>query len=134
MTQKLSAKAATRPLSPLQRTWETYASAWRQTQPNEIVRLFDAALARDCTYTDPLSQCEGWEALIAYMTDFHRQVPGGHFVTTRFIEHHQRSVATWQMCDAQGAAIGDGISYGVYDDQNKLTSMVGFFDVPGTLA
>jgi SnoaL-like domain len=131
MTQNPSAKAENRSFSPLQRTWETYVSAWKHTQSNEKIRLFQAALAPDCTYTDPLSQCAGWEALVLYMTDFHRQVPGGHFVTTRFIEHHRCSVATWQMCDAQGATIGDGISYGVYDDQDKLTNMVGFFDVPG---
>lgn len=77
-----------------------------------------------------LTRTEGWDGLLQYMVDFHRQVPGGHFVTEQFIAHHSKSVARWTMRNGLGAVIGDGVSYGEYDDEGRLTSMTGFFETP----
>jgi hypothetical protein len=61
------------------------------------------------------------------MLDFHRQIPGGHFVTTWFLAHHQCSIAKWEMRNGENIVIGEGISYGTYNDEQKLLSMTGFF-------
>ena len=115
----------------LAKTWETYVASWKVEALPEKRRLFEASVTSDCRYTDPLAQTRGWDELMEYMHEFHRQVPGGHFVTKRYIAHHDRSVAFWDMCDANGTVIGDGVSYGEYDATGKLTSMTGFFDTPG---
>jgi hypothetical protein len=65
------------------------------------------------------------------MLEFHRQVPGGHFVTQEFMAHHDRSIARWEMRDGNGTAQGNGISYGEYDDRGRLIAMNGFYQVPG---
>lgn len=112
----------------LAKIWETYVASWKAEALAEKRRLVEASVSSQCRYTDPLTQTQGWDQLLDYMRDFHRQLPGGHFVTKRFIAHHDRSVAFWDMCDADGTVIGDGISYGEYDAAGKLTVMTGFFD------
>src|SRR5687768_17475175 len=98
-----------------EKTWETYVASWKTEAHVEKQRLFEASLTKDCSYTDPLTQTQGYDSLLSYMNEFQRQMPGGHFVTRRFIAHHDRSIAFWDMCDANGTVVGDGISYGEYD-------------------
>ncbi len=112
-------------------TWETYTSSWKAHTRQEKEELFGRALTKSCRYTDPLTQRDGWLALLDYMQEFHQQVPGGHFVTTKFWAHHGCSAAHWDMRNSQGQKLGEGVSYGTYDDSGRLTSMTGFFDVPG---
>jgi len=67
---------------------------------------------------------------VAYMVSFHEQVPGGHFVTTFFQTHSNQSVAKWNMVAGDGTELGKGISYCTYNDEGKLKSATGFFDLP----
>jgi hypothetical protein len=113
-----------------QPTWETYTSAWQAAGAEAKALALQASVDGDCVYRDPLVQAEGHAALVDYMLDFHRQVPGGFFRTTSFRAHASRSAAAWQMCSADGAVIGDGISYAEYGADGKLLAMTGFFDVP----
>ena len=116
--------------SSFEKTWEAYVASWKASAPEDKQRLFEQALSRDCCYTDPLTQVNGWASLMNYMAEFHRQIPGGHFVTKRFIVHHDRSVAYWEMCNAAGEVLGDGVSFGEYNETGKLKAMTGFFEVP----
>ncbi|MDP9125887.1 MAG: nuclear transport factor 2 family protein [Pseudomonadota bacterium] len=113
-----------------QRTWETYTSAWQAPTAGAKAIALQASVDAGCVYRDPLTGVVGHAALIDYMIGFHQQVPGGSFKTTSFRAHSARSVATWHMCDAGGAVIGEGISYGEYAGDGKLLAMTGFFDVP----
>ncbi len=110
--------------------WEIYVASWRATSPTERHALFAKSLTPDCEYRDPLAVTKGWEALEAYMNQFHQQVPGGHFLTTKFSSHNNRSLATWNMCDAGGQVIGEGASYGQYNADGQLVAMTGFFETP----
>ena len=113
-----------------QQTWETYTAAWRASGVEAKTSALEASVADDCVYRDPLTCARGQAALVDYMVAFHQQVPGGWFRTTSFRAHSGRSVATWQMCDAAQAVLGEGISYGEYRADGKLLGMTGFFDVP----
>lgn len=110
--------------------WERYVSSWKAASAEERQAIFSSCLAPDCVYTDPLVQAKGWAELTGYMHDFHQQIPGGHFVTERFIEHHQRSIAYWKMLNAEAVALGEGASYAEYDAQGRLVTMTGFFETP----
>ncbi len=109
-------------------TWEKYTSTWKMTNKADRLAMFSEVLADDAVYTDPLVQACSWDELIDYMENFHQQVPGGHFVTTYFLSHHQKSIANWEMRTQENVTIGTGISYGEYDDRGKLVSMNGFFE------
>lgn len=110
--------------------WERYVASWKAESPAQKRAMYETCLAPECVYTDPLTQAKGWKELEAYMVGFHQQIPGGHFVTEEFMSHHGRSIAKWKMMNADAAPIGEGISYGEYDDQNRLVAMTGFFATP----
>lgn len=112
------------------KAWDDYALSWRVASGDEKRVLYEKCLDRQCTYSDPLVDIRGWDELEEYMLDFHRQIPGGHFVTTYFLAHHGKSICRWEMRNADDATVGNGISYGEYGESGKLTSMTGFFDTP----
>lgn len=113
-------------------TWELYVTSWKVATSEEKRALYERCLVPNCVYTDPLTRAQGWDALLAYMVDFHRQIPGGHFVMKDFSAHHGRSLAHWNLVDGQGVVRGDGVSYGEYGEQGKLAAMTGFFEVPNS--
>jgi hypothetical protein len=111
----------------LRATWDTYASAWKATAADDKASALRASVAATAIYRDPLTEAKGHAALIAAMIDFHQRVPGGHFVTTHFEAHHDRSLARWTMHDAAGAVLGDGTSFGEYGPDGRLVAMTGFY-------
>ena len=112
----------------MQTTWETYVASWKATTAAEKQALFVASLDEHCTYTDPLGVASGWEALKETMQGFHQQLPGAYFVTERFMGHHQHCMAQWKMVGADGAKLGEGISFGQFNGQGKLLAMTGFYE------
>ena len=113
-----------------QAVWEKYASAWKAVTEKEKTDALRQSVAQACVYTGPATIAKGHDELIAYMLAFHQQVPGGHFVTTYFLAHHNVSIAKWNMVNADGVMIGDGVSYGQYNEQDELVAMTGFFETP----
>ena len=111
-------------------TWDTYTSAWKLATAQEKYGVLASSTDQGCVYRDPLAHTRGHAELVDYMLDFHQQMPGGHFETTYFLAHHGRSIARWNMRDGNGAIVGDGISYGEYNDTGKLIGMTGFFATP----
>jgi SnoaL-like domain len=112
--------------------WDLYAQSWKVPTASEKRSLYEASLSDGCTYTDPLVDLEGWDAIEAYMIDFHRQIPGGHFVTRWFQAHHHHGIAAWDMVAEDGTKVGEGISHVRFAEDGKLAAMTGFFDVPTT--
>jgi len=110
--------------------WEEYFQSWKVGSPDEKRGLYASCLSRECVYTDPLVRACGWDELLAYMVDFQKQIPGGHFVTEYFLAHHDKSMARWRMVNGAGQKIGDGVSCAEYDADMKLRSMTGFFETP----
>jgi hypothetical protein len=113
-----------------QATWEKYTSAWEKLTAKEKTDALFQSVDSACVYTDPMTIARGHEELVAYMFAFHKLVPGGHFVTTYFLAHHDVSITKWNMVSGNGTVIGDGVSYGQYNDQGMLIAMTGFFDTP----
>ena len=116
--------------SQFKETWETYSSAWKAENESEKRSLFEKCLDTTCRYNDPLIETTGWDELVSYMLDFHIQIPGGHFVTTYFLAHSNKSIVKWEMKNGENIVLGDGISYGEYNNYGKLVSMTGFFETP----
>ncbi len=112
-------------------TWECYTSSWRAKTAAEKRSLYERCLDPACRYTDPLISTKGWDELAAYMLAFHEQVPGGHFETTWFVAHNRKSGARWNMLGGDGTLLGNGVSFGEYDEAGKLVAMTGFYETPG---
>jgi len=112
-------------------TWQTYVEAWNARDRSERERFLSSAVDVNSNYVDPNVDIKGHQALSDYMGEFHAQMPGATFVLTRFISHHQKSIASWNLHDENGGVLFSGISYGTYNAQGKLTAEHGFFDTPG---
>ena len=110
--------------------WEAYTKAWKEASAEGKRAALRVSVDSACVYRDPLVRADGTDALIEYMMEFHRQIPGGHFETTYFLSHHDRSVARWNMRNGQGLVVGEGISFGEYDARGALVTMTGFFETP----
>jgi hypothetical protein len=108
--------------------WERYVTSWKVDSVLEKRALFETCLSRACTYSDPLQVAQGWDALLAYMAELQKQIPGAHFVTEYFATHHQKSIAKWQMLNADAVKIAEGTSFGEYDAHGFLLAMTGFFE------
>ncbi len=111
-------------------TWESYTSSWQSKTSDGKRVIFESCLDEECVYNDPLVKTQGWDALVEYMLDFHKQIPDGYFETFYFLAHNNQSIARWYMKNADNDVIGEGISYGEYNNEGKLKQMIGFFDTP----
>lgn len=115
-------------------TWDTYTSSWKATTREEKAALLGDSVRADAVYTDPLAEAANTEDLASYMLEFHKQVPGGYFRTKYFLAHNGKSIAKWDMVAGDESVLGEGISYGEYDEQGMLTRMTGFFETPDEAA
>jgi len=116
----------------LEATWKRYASSWGPVSKDEREAIFRDSLEPTCVYRDPIATATGTAELAAYMEQFQSQIPGGHFVTTYFLAHSNRSIAKWEMRNGDSQVLGDGVSYGEYDSDGKLIGLAGFFEQPSS--
>lgn len=107
--------------------WNTYTASWKAETAEEKQSIFEQCLDPANQYNDPIIKTTNWDDFIAYMLDFHKQVPGGHFVTQYFQAHNNKSIARWKMVNGEGNVLGEGISYAEYKE-GKLISETGFFE------
>lgn len=114
-------------MNQYRKTWELYSESWKRTKLSERIELFKKSLSADCCYTDPLVLTKGWDELVVYMEQFHSQVPGGHFEIVDFQAHHNFSIARWNMLNHENMNIGDGYSFGEYNQEGLLIKMTGFY-------
>ncbi|MBA2678081.1 MAG: nuclear transport factor 2 family protein [Ktedonobacteraceae bacterium] len=106
--------------------WETYAQAWSVTDRDRRQQLLDQSVSPECIYTDPLIQVQGYDALSNYMETFQKNTPGAAFVTTNLQEHHDQSLAQWNMVNGEGKVLSPGASFARYDADGRLKQMTGF--------
>ncbi len=109
-------------------SWLTYVDAWNAENQNDRERLLSEAGVADSHYLDPNVDLQGHSSLAEYMGEFHNQLPGAKFVLTRFVSHHQKSIACWDVHDKGGTVLFSGVSYGIYNADGKLTAEHGFFE------
>lgn len=111
-------------------TWQTYVDAWNAQSQSDREQLLSQVTVADSQYNDPNVDLKGHEALADYMGAFHHQMPNSRFVLTRFISHHQKSIACWDVRDNSGKTLFTGVSNGTYNANGMLTAEHGFFDTP----
>ena len=113
------------------KTWEVYASSWSEVDPEKRKNLFAQSLDPEFLYTDPMTvTLHGFEALSGYMDQFQSLVPGGGFEITDYEFHHDKSIASWNLIDADKKVISSGKSFARYSPDGKILEEVGFFPVP----
>lgn len=110
--------------------WDTYTKSWSEPDQSHRFKMFEQCLSPDCMYSDPFVQVSGYELLSGYMSELQKNVPGVRFIITDFKNHHDRSLAHWDMVDGKGKLLNPGASFGLYGSDGRLKQMTGFFEPP----
>lgn len=106
--------------------WTRYAAIWSLDAGRRESELA-ACLADDLTYCDPNGLLAGRSALSGYMEQFQASMPGGHFRIRTVLQHHDRSLANWELRGKDGAVIQTGTSFGTLSGDGRLRAITGFF-------
>ena len=110
--------------------WDRYSHTWKLKTAEEKRAQLEQCMSERAVYRDPLVEAHTMDELVAYMLEFHQQIPGGHFVVTHYQTHHGRSIAEWEMRNGENLVLGTGTSFAEYDEAGKILSATGFFEVP----
>jgi SnoaL-like domain len=106
--------------------WMRYAAIWSLDAGRREAELA-ACLADDVTYCDPNGLLAGRSALSSYMEQFRASVPGGQFHIRTVLQHHDCSLADWELRREDGAVLQAGTSFGSLSDDGRLRAITGFF-------
>ena len=75
---------------------ERYIACWNQTDPGLRRKLIDEVWAADASYTDPLGEAIGREAIDATIAAVQEQFPGFSFTLLGPVDtHHHQARFTW---------------------------------------
>src|SRR5438034_11623446 len=108
-----------------------YMAAWNEQDEGKRRQLLEKAWADDGRYTDPMSDAAGREALVALISQFHKQMPGAGILHTSGIdEHHGRLRFAWKMTSPDGSTRMERIDIVSVSEDGRRQSIVGFFGPP----
>jgi hypothetical protein len=107
-------------------TVSTYMAAWNEKDEAKRRQLIDQCWSAAATYTDPMSDVQGKDALAITIAGFQGQMPGATIdLTSGIDEHHGRIRFGWKLTN--GPQPLEGIDVGVVGDDGKLASIIGFW-------
>ncbi|MEX0684318.1 MAG: nuclear transport factor 2 family protein [Dehalococcoidia bacterium] len=107
-------------------TVEAYLSAWNETDEAKRQQILERCWADSGTYTDPMSDVAGREALAGLIAGFQQQMPGASIALSSAIdEHHGRIRFGWKLDGAPTPM--EGIDVGLLAGDGRLESIVGFW-------
>ena len=117
----------------VQEVIERYIACWNQTDPGLRRKLIDEVWAEDASYTDPLGEAVGHEAIDATIAAVQQQFPGFSFTLLGPVDsHHRQARFTWGLTPDGAEPVVIGFDVAVAEDTGRLTTVLGFLDkVPG---
>jgi SnoaL-like domain len=118
---------------------DAYITAWNARDAAERERAVAAAFAQGATYTDPLADVSGRDAITALIGGAQQQFAGWTFRLAGPVDgHHGQARFTWALGPDDGEEAGEapvvGFDVVTLDDSGKITSVLGFLDRVPTAA
>ncbi|MFD8686215.1 nuclear transport factor 2 family protein [Streptomyces sp. NPDC059651] len=109
---------------------QRYFAAWNAATPEELEKAVAAAFTEDATYTDPLADVQGHEALAAAISGAQQQFPGFAFRQDGAVDgHHSLARFGWELvAGADGSAPVAGSDVITLADDGRISSVSGFLD------
>jgi SnoaL-like domain len=119
--------------NPVHDVIERYIACWNQTDPGLRRKLIDEVWAADASYTDPLGQAIGREAIDTTIAAVQEQFPGFSFTLLGPVDsHHHQARFTWGLGPDGVEPVVIGFDVAVADAGGRLATVLGFLDkVPG---
>lgn len=110
----------------MQEIIERYIASWNETDPARRRELIDSVWAADGSYTDPLADVRGREAIDAVIGAVQQQFPGLAFRLDGPVDaNHNQGRFTWHL-GSEPLVIGFDVA--VLDDAGLIRSVHGFLD------
>lgn len=109
---------------------EQYVAAWNEKGTENIKAALEKCWTDDSTYADPNNApTKGLDSLAMLIGRSHEQMPGRRFSPLSKPEfHHGSGCFKWRLTKKDGEA-RDGLDYFEYDSENRITRIVGFFEI-----
>lgn len=106
-----------------------YIRSWNETDPLRRRALIEAVYAEHASYTDPLTQARGWEAIDATIGAVQGMFPDHHFTLAGEVDaHHDVARFHWHLA-APGADEPLVIGFDVAElDEGRIRRVHGFLD------
>ena len=117
-------------MSDLQDLAERYLALWNETDPAARRRAVDARWAEDGSYTDPLVDARGRDAIDATLQAVQHDFPGMVFSLLGPVDaHHGIARFRWELAP-RGAteALVVGFDVLVADEDGRIAQVLGFLD------
>lgn len=114
-------------------TIDGYFRCWNTSDPDERAALVERVYAPDAHLVDPLVDVQGHEALVELFGGFHVTYAGHSFRRCGGIDgHHDLVRWGWEMIDADGTTVLDGIDAALIGEDGRINFVAGFFgaDLP----
>jgi hypothetical protein len=108
---------------------QNYLDCWNETDPATRRQLVDEVFAADVTYTDPMGEASGRDALVATIDAVQQQFPD--FVFTPIGEadgHHQQVRFQWGLGPVGAEPPLVGFDVAVVNGDGQITAVLGFLD------
>ncbi|PYC85056.1 polyketide cyclase [Streptomyces tateyamensis] len=118
-------------MTNLQQLAEQYLATWNATDADERRKLVEEFWAADASYTDPLVEAVGRDAVHATIGAVQTQFPGLVFTlgAAGVDAHHNLARFTWELAPAGAAeALVIGFDVLVADEAGRIAAVHGFLD------
>ncbi len=110
---------------------DAYFKAWNEPDEGKRKAFLDKCWSDSGTYTDPLADVTGREALSQVIAQFHTQMPGASIVAASGLDqHHDRLRFAWKLRMEDGSNRIEGIDVAQMAEDGRLRSIVGFWGEP----
>jgi predicted ester cyclase len=108
--------------------WNTWQAAWTDLPAERRQTMIEHSIAPEVVYTDPNSVSRGYDEITVKMAEAQQNFPGCSFRQVKFRAHHDQAISEWTMLNGDNQPIFTGVSYAHFGSDDRLTSMIGFFE------
>lgn len=106
-----------------------YLDCWNETDPVARRKVIEEVWAADAEYIDPLAEVRGLSQIDAVITAAQSQFPGLVFTQIGPVDaHHRQARFRWALGPEGGESLVEGSDVAVIDEQNKISTVLGFLD------
>ncbi|MEV5509995.1 nuclear transport factor 2 family protein [Streptomyces orinoci] len=107
-----------------------YFEAWNAADEAARAKAVAAAWTEDGSYTDPLAQVSGHQAVAAVIAGAQQQFPGFEFRLSGAVDgHHDLARFSWELVSvADGSAPVAGSDVITLAEDGRIRSVLGFLD------
>ncbi|MGP3770506.1 nuclear transport factor 2 family protein [Streptomyces sp. SDT5-1] len=111
---------------------DAYLATWN-ARGEQRTKLIAEHWASDATYTDPLAEVAGHDALDALIGGVHEQFPGCVFTPVGAVDAHHRQLRfQWGLGPDGAEPLAVGFDVLILDEDGRIKDVRGFLDkVPG---